>query len=771
MCVLCSGCVASTSNFCSDGTVCPGGFTCDVEHNRCLLPEQTAACDGKQEADACAVSEMPGACRSGACETFYCGDGFVTTGEDCDGANLGDKDCKAFGFYGSEGLQCSDSCTFDVSVCKQKNDYCGDNKVNGPELCDGPEIRTCVALGFDAGTASCNLQCGFTIVDCSRFGWNPESLSDLVAYAVAGTAPNDQWAFGDSGRTLHFQGQAWNDVPTGVPNTLINGWSNGASDTWAVGQSTNTAPSVVIHHDGTMWMPVAGVPAGEYVDVWGSGATKMFVATTTDVLAFDGEVWTIVGTFTGTPKTLRGTGPTDIWVATIEGPLMHWDGSSWTNRAPQGATIEFLDANAPDDVWAIGWVTATRGDGVIAHWNGTTWQQWIEHPATYNAVASSAPNDVWVAGNDGVMRHWDGVVWSRSTNIGASPSGLAALSGLLSISPSEVVGVSTLNLAYRYRGQAFGILPPLGTDPFSAAQNTAIWGPEDNLFVTNVKGEVWHFDGTTWAVWFTIPGGNAVVAGDVWGAGVNDVYVAADDGKLYHFTGGMWTPITITGVPLEKVWGSSTSDVWTFSSGTAFHKNGASWDQTTIGGVVVSVSGTGPNDVWVVVSSGAPDPNHVEHWDGTAWTVIDTHASTEVVAVAAVAPNDVHVSARQGRMEHFDGNTWTEAIVPTLADITSLQYTAADDVVGVSERDVVHYNGIAWANIRPPVDFVPNTADYIPIRNLHVLPDRIDVLLDKYRVRTLIRTRPLVCRQTEVCDDGVDNDCDGKLDAVDPDCP
>jgi len=311
-------------------------------------------------------------------------------------------------------------------------------------------------------------------------------------------------------------------------------------------------------------------------------------------------------------------------------------------------------------------------------------------------------------------------------------------------------------------------LPALGADPFSAAENTAIWGPEDNIFVSNVKGEVWHFDGSTWSVVFTLPGA-APQANDVWGSGVNDVYVAGADGKLYQFAGGTWTPIDLSGVPITKVWGTSSSNVWAFTSGVAFHKNGASWDQTSIDGPVLSVSGTGPNDMWIVVNPGAA--NEVEHWDGSAWTAIDTHAATEVLAVAAVAANDVHVSARQGRMEHFDGNTWTEAIVPTLADITILQLTAADDVVGVSERDVVHYNGIAWANIRPPIDFVPNTDEYIPIKNLHVLPDRIDVLLDKYRVRTLIRTRPLVCRQTEDCNDGVDNDCDGKLDSADPDCP
>jgi hypothetical protein len=762
VCVLCSGCVVSTSNFCSDGSVCPGGFTCDVEHDRCLLPEQVSACDGKQEADDCNVSEMPGACRAGACETFYCGDGFVTTGEDCDGSDLGGLDCKAFGFYGADGLQCSDSCTFDVSVCKQKNDYCGDGKVNGPELCDGPELRTCVALGFDAGTASCDLQCGFTIIDCNRFGWNPEPLNDLIAYAVAGTAANDQWAFGNNGRAMHFEGQFWNDVPTGVSDSFVNAWSNAKDDTWAITSGD------VIHYDGSSWSAVEGVPAATYVDVWGTSAHAMFIATTTDVLAYDGSLWTTVGSFTGQPKSMRGSGPSDIWVATTTGPLVHWDGSSWTDHSPAGATIEFLDVNAPGDVWAIGWVTATRGDGVIAHWNGTAWQQWIEHPAVYNAIASSAPNDAWVAGSDGIMRHWDGVAWSRSTNIGASPNGLTALSGLLSISPSEVVGVSTLNLAYRYRGQAFGILPPLGSDPFSAAENTAIWGSEDNLFVTNANGEVWHFDGTAWAVWFTLPQAMTNSANDVWGSGVANVYVAGGDGNVYHFTGGMWTTEAVATGPINKVWGSSSADVWAFAASRAFHKNGSTWDTTTIGGTVLSVSGTGPNDAWIVVSG---TPNQVEHWDGTAWSVVDTHASTTVLAVAAVAPNDVHVSAAQGRMEHFGGNAWTESLVPTLADITHLQFTAKDDVVGTSERDLVHYNGIAWSNIRPPVDFVPNTDDYIPIKNLHVLPDRIDILLDQYRVRTLIRTRPLICTQTEVCDDGVDNDCDGKLDALDPDCP
>ncbi|MBV8760256.1 MAG: hypothetical protein JO257_23395 [Deltaproteobacteria bacterium] len=766
--VLCAACVSSTSNYCSNGTVCPGGFTCDVEHDRCLLPEQTAACDGKQEADDCTVSGMPGACRSGACETFFCGDGYISAGEDCDGANLGSADCKQFGFYGSDGLQCSSSCTFDVSVCRQKNEYCGDDIVNGPELCDGPEVRTCVALGFDAGTASCDRQCSFTITDCSRFGWNPESLSDVQAFAVAGVGPSDQWAVGAGGRAMHFEGEFWNSFPTGVQNTLINAWATAKDDVWAVGQSRNSTPSIILHWDGTTWSALASPPAAEYVDVWGTSKTAMWFATTTGVLAYDGTNFTPVGTLTGTPRAMRGTSASDIWVATSEGPLMHWNGSAWSNLSPPGATVQFLDANAPNDVWAIGFVTANQSNAVVAHYTGTQWTQWISSQTIYNAVASSGPEDTWVGGVDGEMRHWDGAAWSTSTNIGASPTGLTALTGLLSLGPSEVIGVSTLNLAYRYRGQTFGVLPPLGPDPFSATPNTAMWGPETDTYVTNIAGEVWTFDGRAWSLAFTLPQTAGNRANDVWGSGTNNVYVAGQDGSLYHFTGGTWTPEAIATVGIDHVWGSSSADVWAFAANTAFHKNGAMWDPITIPGPVLSVSGTSATDTWIVTSG---VPNRLVHWDGTAWTEVDPHASTDITAVAAVSPTDVHVSARQGRMEHFNGTTWTESIVPTLADVTYLAYTANDDVVGASARDIIHYNGVAWSNMRPPIDFVPNTLDYIPIRGLHLLPDRIDILLERYRIRTLIRTRPLICRQTETCGDGVDNDCDGKLDSSDPDCP
>lgn len=773
--VLCASCVTSTSNVCDNGSICPGGFVCDVENDRCLLPEQVFACEGLVELAECVFNGAAGACRAGACEIYFCGDGIVTGGEDCDGDNLAGADCIDFNYYGVEGLSCSPSCKFEETGC-QIHDYCGDNEVNGPELCDGSEQRTCVAIGFDAGTASCNNSCGFSINDCSRFGWNPESISDVVAYAVAGSARNDQWAVGANGRAMHYEGAFWNSVPTTVQNSLIRAWSNAKNDTWAVGQSRASGPtlaSTVIHWDGTAWSVVTGIPAAEYIDVWGASPTAVYVASTSGagIYKFDGATWSTLPSFSGVPIQIRGTSPTDIWVATDGGPLMHFNGTSWLDKSPSGASIRFLDANAPDDVWAIGHLTANQGTGVIAHYNGSTWTQFVKAQEIYNAVASSAPNDTWVAGVDGIMRHWDGVAWSRSSNIGASPSGLAALSGFISIGAEEVIGVSTLNLAYRYKGQAFGLLPALGSNPFDAPQNLAMWSASTkDTYVTNVEGEVWHFNGVTWSLAYTVPDG-PTAANDVWGTRTNDIWIVDAAGRAHHYDGS-WTSFEVSlGVALQRVWTDGT-EVWTFGFAGASRKTGATWTNHALSSQrVVSVSATGASDIWAV-EEGDGNPNKLWHWNGSDWSEVQTGSAFSVLAVAAVSPTDVHVTAANGRMLRWDGVAWTEKIVPVLADLTSIVFTAPDDVIAASERDLAHFNGVDWATMRTPVDFAPNSSDYLPIADLFATPGRIDMMQTRYRIRTLIRTRPLVCRERETCGDAVDNDCDNLLDTTDVmECP
>jgi len=779
--VMSAGCVGSTSNVCDDGSTCPGGFVCDIEHSRCLLPEQISACEGVADDMPCTLASEPtagAACRDGACIAFFCGDGYVTSGEDCElGQSPEDftANCKDFGAYVEDGLSCSTSCTFDPGDKEQRTGcfasaFCGDLETNGPELCDGPQARTCVSIGYDAGTTSCTLDCGFTIGDCSRFGWNPESIGDVFALGITGAATNDQWAFGLDGHAMHFEGAFWNAVPTGVTNDLINGWSFGAKDTWLVGASRNggSVPSTVLHWDGTAWSTVTGLAAAEYVDVWGPNANEVHLATSAAILVRNGASWMPVSGFTGTPRVMRGSASNDVWVATQGGPLMHYDGASWTDRSPPGARIQFLDVNAPDDVWAIGHPNSDQGAGVIAHWNGSRWRRWVTASEPHHAVASTGPAYTWVAAVDGRMRPWDGVAWSRSQNIGASPSGLTALSGLIALAPDAVVGVSTLYLSYRYRGQAFGAFPPLGTNPFDAPDNSAIWGTAaSDQFVGNVKGEVFHFNGTTWTLVFATA---SSPIRDLDGRAANDVWMVAANGSAYHFDGTSWTELPVTpGIGLERVWiDDATGDVWVFGSTGGYHRTGNTWTFMPFGGgTVINVSGSSPSNIWAVQRN----PSTLWHYDGSNWTEVVTGSTYQPLAVVALSPEDIHVTLTQGRFAHSNGSVWTETALPVLADLRFLAASAPDDIVAASERDLAHFNGTAWSTVRTPIDFVPNTADYLPMVDLQVVAGRIDMLLQRFRIRTLIRTRPLICRAHETCGDSVDNDCNGKIDKQDAECP
>jgi hypothetical protein len=771
---LCGACASSSSVVCDDGSTCPGGFQCDVEHDRCLLPEQVSACEGKQEGEDCTYSDMPGGCHFGACETFFCGDGRITGTEQCDGDDLGVDNggnpatCITAGFYAPDGLACNPrTCVYDTMACG--GGRCGDKEVNGPEACDGLTKQTCVSIGFDAGSVACTSSCAFQITDCSRFGWNPESISDVAGLAVAGSSPADQWVVGDKGKAMHYEGAFWNSYPTGVTNPLTAAWSIAPNDTWATGLAINQQPPVVIHWNGNQWSIVTGIPAADYLDVWATGANSVYLATKTGVLRFDGSMWTALGNLAEETIAIRGTSTSDIYVATKAGALKHWDGNAWMTVTLSNVEPHFIDANKPKVVWVLGYVANNLSNGVVAHWDGATWTQHVFANQVFANISSSAANDTWVAGNDGIMRHWDGVAWSRTTNIGASSTGLAAISGMIHLNATTVLAVSTQRLAYRYRGQAFGTYPPLGPDPFTATDNNAIWGTAaNNQYIVNVRGEVWHFNGTTWTTVFTTPGNVPTKA--IHGIASDDIWVGADNGRMYHWDGNAWTGEDVATTTIRKVWVSAAGDVWAFTDSHGFHKEGSTWMSYVIGGnQVTSVSGTGPNDVWVVDSS---LPHKLWHWTGSDWSEVATGATTPMLAVVAVSGNDVHVSAEQGRLYHWNGTSWNEQIVTPLAELTMLAATSHTDVIAASERDLFHYDGQQWTAMRPPVDFVPNTADYLPIVSLQATPGRLDMLMRRYYVRTLLRTRALKCDMQEKpnCNDGVDNDCDGTIDSADAEC-
>ncbi|MGE5181707.1 MAG: hypothetical protein ACM31C_06580, partial [Acidobacteriota bacterium] len=347
VCVLAAACVHSSEVVCSDGRICPPGNTCDEANHRCLSPEQVAACSGRAEGDACTLAAIDGVCKAGVCEPLVCGDGVRTGTELCDGADLGNADCTAAGFYDKPGLACTAFCTFDTSMCTGK---CGDGIVNGPELCDGaPPEASCFDEGFDAGALACSAGCGASFVGCARFGWRPELTGVSNQAGLAGLAASDLWTAGENGTdgvVGHFDGGAWT-IATTVPGQAVLAVAEAApGDVWAVASG-----GIVLHLAAGQWTTVTSAPTATYKDVSIAGTLVAIATSDAGVLAWDGTAWQTVGTLASALTFVRGTGAQDLWAVQGDGTLQHWDGASWTPAGPANVLVRRIGVLSATDVW------------------------------------------------------------------------------------------------------------------------------------------------------------------------------------------------------------------------------------------------------------------------------------------------------------------------------------------------------------------------------------------------------------------------------------
>ncbi|MDY0000478.1 MAG: hypothetical protein RBU30_04200, partial [Polyangia bacterium] len=94
----------------------------------------------------------------------FCGDGIVSLGELCDGANLNGQSCTTIGqsFTGGN-LACGSSCTSWNTTGCTGGALCGNGSIDQGELCDGANLNgqscTTIGQGFTGGTLGCSSTC------------------------------------------------------------------------------------------------------------------------------------------------------------------------------------------------------------------------------------------------------------------------------------------------------------------------------------------------------------------------------------------------------------------------------------------------------------------------------------------------------------------------------------------------------------------------------------------------------------------------------------
>lgn len=171
---------------------------------------------------------------------------------------------------------------------------------------------------YDGSTAVCpgNTGQGCIGVDprMDQSNWLPEEpgIAGVDFFGVWGPASRHEYAVGEFGTVVHFDGTAWHPVPVPTYETLNAIWGSGSSDIFVVGDS-----GTLLHYDGSAWTVQQTPTAETLTAVWGSS-------------------------------------PADVYAVGLQGTILHYDGSSWTPETT-GTTASLYGVWGADGrVYAVG---------------------------------------------------------------------------------------------------------------------------------------------------------------------------------------------------------------------------------------------------------------------------------------------------------------------------------------------------------------------------------------------------------------------------------
>jgi hypothetical protein len=171
----------------------------------------------------------------------------------------------------------------------------------------------------------------------------------------------------------------------------------------------------------------------------------------------------------------------------------------------------------------------------------------------------------------------------------------------------------------------------------------------------------------------------------------------------------------------DHAWLAGTTGVFTSrpSAPLVLRWTGAGWEQEDLPALpdpasLCGISAAAPDDVWAVGNSaGRP---LLLHYDGTSWRTVETPRIKWVKAVAAVAPDDVHVVGSGAEALRYDGTTWTRSTILTSPreGLQTISAAARDDVwagggglagVGPASYEypvLVRWDGTSWTDLHGP---------------------------------------------------------------------
>ncbi len=237
---------------------------------------------------------------------------------------------------------------------------------------------------------------------------------------VWGSGPKNVWAAGDAGRIVHFDGNKWDLVHTGIADYLAGVWGSSRKDVWITGYNGR-----VLRFDGKKWWDHPTGVSNDFNGIWGSGPKDVFTVGDRGVIFhWDGSCFKRQES--GTENLffgVWGTGPQDVWAVGGRGNIAHYDGKTWSQvdtGFPGQKLGHFVSVwgTGKEDVYVAGILPDTRAKNAdvyhnLLHYDGSRWQTVdTQINGLLRWIWGTGPDDIWITGDEGVMTHFDGNSWT-----------------------------------------------------------------------------------------------------------------------------------------------------------------------------------------------------------------------------------------------------------------------------------------------------------------------------------------------------------------------
>lgn len=458
----------------------------------------------------------------------------------------------------------------------------------------------------------------------------PIFFNDVAAFAA-----NDVYLTATDGRVYHYDGSAITPLSGArEPFRSLAVSSASGSTKFVIAGTTNGA--VLVGNPSTFTRYPVPLSSVDLVCI--NSATEAFAtsrANGSSVYRFDGTNWTSVPTASTAGKSdLQCLGPGQAYVAAggSPGTLYRWNGTGWTAvtglSGATGRSTNFAVVSA-SEMYAVG--DSGSANRAFYRFDGTSWREvgrlafatgfnrmWADPrggaayvaPLAINSplrieqvtptsasvwtyqpqlrdVAMPTPASAFVVGGNFFLARWNGARWSVDAPPAGTPT-TPTLNGVWADGANNAWAVGQQSTIVRWDGTRWNVLSDNRRPIVAPSDNyNAVWGTGGSVWIVGDVSIVRCSAAGSCATQAT-PGGGALYG--VWGTSTTNVYTVGANGRIFHFDGTSWTPMSSpTGARISHLAGSGANDIWAAADTVILHFDGTAWKKSPVWGQEVQL--------------------------------------------------------------------------------------------------------------------------------------------------------------------------------------